>query len=462
MIYTYSDGDYRALAPAGVNVRDHGATGDGTTDDTAAINAAIDFAVASGVRTVVVPDGVYMIQAHDPNWTVEQSQNVVFYTHTFPGGIKMKSGIHLKLSQGATLRAIPNNAKWYRIVGAAEVSDVEISGGTIEGDRAAHIGANGGEWGHGISLVAVTDAYVHDLTVKDCWGDGINTNLSEMNVAAPCRRIRVERVTCDNNRRQGISISSVVGMTVADSTFKNTNGTAPEAGIDIESNSGTSPTTDITIERSRFEGNNGSGLCVVDGYGDKITVRDCRFSGNKGGGENYPGQVYFWVQAGRTYKVLDNWFAAPGATTCANIFLKGGKYVEVSGNVATGSNLHAQELTEARIDGNTLDAVPATKHGIELDRATLNVRVTRNRIVGGNAGVALIGTIAADRLTITGNDVSGAAGAAVSVAAPTTSVLVKDNAGWSNGSGVYFDTADTHTGHSIETARVDGADTLPT
>ena len=460
MIYTYSDGDYRALAPAGVNVRDHGATGDGTTDDTAAINAAIDFAVASGVRTVVVPDGVYMIQAHDPNWTVEQSQNVVFYTHTFPGGIKMKSGIHLKLSQGATLRAIPNNAKWYRIVGAAEVSDVEISGGTIEGDRAAHIGANGGEWGHGISLVAVTDAYVHDLTVKDCWGDGINTNLSEMNVAAPCRRIRVERVVCDNNRRQGMSISSVVDMTVADSDFSNTIGTWPAAGIDIESNSGTSPTTDITITRCRFNNNNGSGVCVVDGYGDRITVTDCRFSGNKGGGENYPGQVYFNVQTTRSYRVTGNWFAAPGAATCRNVRLSGGTNVEVSGNVATGGAFWGTGLSDTRIERNTIAAAPTTAPAVELTNGS--AIVADNRVTGGSVGVALTGATSIDRATIARNRISGATGAAVSVTAPTSNVLVKDNEAWSNGAGAVFDTAKTHTAHSIESNRMDGADTLPT
>ena len=459
-IYTYANGAYRALAPAGVNVRDHGATGDGTTDDTDAINAAIDYAVTAGVRTVVVPDGVYMIAAHDPNWTAGQQQNYVFYSADFVGGIRLQSGIHLKMSQGATLKAIPNDAKWYRIVGAAEVSDVEISGGTIEGERAAHIGANGGEWGHGISLVAVTDAYVHDLTVKDCWGDGINTNLAEMNVAAPCRRIRVERVVCDNNRRQGMSISSVVDMTVADSDFSNTVGTWPAAGIDIESNSGTSPTTDITITRCRFNDNNGSGVCVVDGYGDRIVITDCRFSGNKGGGENYPGQVYFNVQTGRTYKITGNWFSAPGAATCRNIRLSGGTHAEVSGNVASGGAFYFTNMTDSRIEGNAILSAPTTAAAVEL--AGASVILNGNRITGGSIGVALMGAANIDRATISRNRISGATGAAVSVTAPTSNILVKDNEAWSNGAGVVFDTAKTHTAHSIESNRMDGADTLPT
>lgn len=43
-----------------VNVQDYGATGDGSTDDTAAIQAAIDAAVGnSGTQTVVFPSGAY-------------------------------------------------------------------------------------------------------------------------------------------------------------------------------------------------------------------------------------------------------------------------------------------------------------------------------------------------------------------------------------------------------------------
>ena len=461
-LYLYAEGGYQSVSPSGVvNVRDWGATGDGATDDTDAINAAIVYASTRGIRTVVVPDGTYMIRAHDPNWTPEQAQNEVFYAPGFPGGIKMLSGIHLKLSNGATLAAIPNDAKWYRIIGAADVSRIEISGGTILGERAYHLGTYGGEWGHGISILSSTDVYIHDITIKDCWGDGINTNLSSTTKVVSCERIRVTRVTCDNNRRQGMSISSGIDVTVEDSEFSNTNGTSPESGLDIESNGGDKPTHDITITRCWFDNNNGSGVGSVDGWLDRVTITDCRFNGNKGlSGKT--GQLWFVTTAkAGSYKFKDNWFGAPvNAPTNCNILANGGSDCEITGNVMTGGAMKVSVVTRALVADNTIHAAPATVAAIQLDRVT-ELKVNRNRVAGGSIGLKLALTVGAARLSILDNTFTGATGAAISIEDNTTNVMIRDNVGYSNGSGVYFNTVKTHTGHSIDTAWMDGVDTLP-
>jgi polygalacturonase len=104
-----------------------GAKGDAATDDTAAIQKAVDAAGGKGA-TVLIPDGTYMINA------VKQYGRY---------GIALKGNMILKLSPGAVLKAIPNASDTYSILMVGAVSDVLITGGTIEGDRSAHKATTG-------------------------------------------------------------------------------------------------------------------------------------------------------------------------------------------------------------------------------------------------------------------------------------------------------------------------------
>ena len=48
------------------------------------------------------------------------------------------------------------------------------------------------------------------------------------------RRVTIKDVELRDNHRQGISVISAVGLLVEDTVMRGTNGTAPEAGVDIE------------------------------------------------------------------------------------------------------------------------------------------------------------------------------------------------------------------------------------
>ena len=85
-------------SPLVVNVRQKGAKGDGRTDDTAALRAAFDKVARTG-GTVLVPDGVYMVEA-----TSREHR------------LKIGSDTTLKLSPGAIIKAIPNGAH-YLVIG---------------------------------------------------------------------------------------------------------------------------------------------------------------------------------------------------------------------------------------------------------------------------------------------------------------------------------------------------------
>src|SRR5581483_5072878 len=96
-----------------LNVRNFGATGNGSTNDTVAIQAAINALPSSG-GTIVVPAGTYMIDAVK--------------------GVSLRSHTRLSLSSGAYLKAIPNSAERYNVVKIWKLNNVEIVGGHILGE----------------------------------------------------------------------------------------------------------------------------------------------------------------------------------------------------------------------------------------------------------------------------------------------------------------------------------------
>jgi Pectate lyase superfamily protein len=248
-----------AEAPAStlvINVKDKGAKGDGETDDTAAIQAAIDEVGGTG-GTVFVPKGTYMVD------TVGK------------GRLALKSDMSLKLSKETTLKAIPNDSDKYSILSISGVSNVTVTGGALEGEREEHKGKSG-EWGFGILIDrGASHIGISGLTVKKMWGDGFYVQGAS--------DVRFCSVIADGNRRQGLSIISADGLLVLNSTFKNTQGTRPGAGIDFEPDDADQKVTDVHIERSQFLDNAGPGILIAGKKGAVAKVELVRnvFKGNR-------------------------------------------------------------------------------------------------------------------------------------------------------------------------------------
>jgi len=237
-----------------------GALGNGVSDDTAAIQAAVD-AIAGTGGTVTVPAGTYLVNAQ--------------------ASIRLGSSMTLQLAEGAVLKAIPTSAGSYCVVKVYGVSQVVIRGGTLQGDYgtpATHTGSSG-EWGMGLSVQGSSQVTVAGVLARDCWGDGFN-------VGAGASGVTLCSVRAEHNRRNGLAITDADTVVVRDSAFVGTGGTLPEAGLDIEPNAGESVSR-VTITGCSFTGNLGDG--IADGvplahtgsaFITQVTLAGNRITGN--------------------------------------------------------------------------------------------------------------------------------------------------------------------------------------
>lgn len=240
-----------------VNVIDCGATGDDTTDDTTAIQQAVDDVYAAGGGKVLVPDGVYIIDAVK--------------------SIRLKSNTQLRLSPNATLQAAPNNNANYAVIRMINTNNVEVVGGKIVGERNYHTG-NSGEWGHGINVIGSSRVRIADIAISDCWGDGIYLGSSkEQNY---CRDVIIERFDIRSCRRNGITVISGRLVTVRDGLITDISGTDPQSAICLEPNSAEEYLEDILIDNVKAINSAKYGLLFglgryIDAYHNvSITLRD--------------------------------------------------------------------------------------------------------------------------------------------------------------------------------------------
>jgi len=141
------------------NVKDHGARGNKQTNDTAAIQAAIDKCAGAGGGTVYVPAGDYRC-----------------------GQLHVKTGVTLHVEAGATLWVSPDQADYRRgnrFLFAEDQNDITIQGrGTIHGTGRDDLNRKRGDttprpdWRVGIlDFTGCKNVTIRDITVRysDSW-----------------------------------------------------------------------------------------------------------------------------------------------------------------------------------------------------------------------------------------------------------------------------------------------------
>jgi parallel beta-helix repeat protein len=277
----------------------YGATGNGSTDDTAAISSAL---TAAAGNICYLPAGTYMINA----------------TAKGTVGLDIPANTCLYLAPGASLQCITtsgDNTAMYRVIRMA-ANNSSMAGGIVYGDRktARNSGgrdlplSNSGnssygvapdfEQGDGIDINAASNVVLLGVTTRDCCAQGIQIYNGASNVI-------VSDCLSDNNRMQGVSVIQGSNLTFQYSTFSNTNGQDPGEGIDLEPGGSGQTITNVLINACTFSGNQGGGL--AGGFSgatvNYITINNCTFSSN--GGYNY-GVGGIYVNDGADHWTITN------------------------------------------------------------------------------------------------------------------------------------------------------------
>jgi hypothetical protein len=174
--------------------------------------------------------------------------------------IDVKSDTSIIFEKGCILKCPTNSFDTYRVIRFDKVDNCQIDGAMVFGDRSTHT-ASTGEWGHGIAVLGGKNIIINNCSVYDCWGDGLDIWRSTDMTKMFSENITVNNFMANNNRRQGISVESVKGLRMKNLRLLNTNGTLPEAGLDLEPNGDYEFLEDIIVDNI-YTKNNAKGIAI--------------------------------------------------------------------------------------------------------------------------------------------------------------------------------------------------------
>jgi large repetitive protein len=236
---------YALFAQATFDVKNYKASGDGASDDTAEIQAAINAAHAAGSGTVHFPasGGCYMVTG------------LTFYSNLAYEGE----------NPSVCIKAISSTAALVSTPATAAFSNVKISNLTFNGNASSYTGKNC------LDLRGPTNVAIDHVTTTRCGGDGVYVTGwgTGTNPTGQGNGLLITNLTSNYNGRIGLNVATGKNIKVRDSLFAQHTISAPFSGVNIQTNAVGQSVENITFENCTFQDNTYHGVNVWEAYANR-------------------------------------------------------------------------------------------------------------------------------------------------------------------------------------------------
>ncbi len=400
------------------NVKDFGAVGDGIHDDRAAIQAAIDDAVANDNKAgILFPAGTYRVSlSTDPQHKV-CSLDLNGVQDFMVMGEGPSSIVKLVDTTDPS-----GTADWHVFRLRNNSQRVVFKDLVIDGNRTGLTNPN--EQSHGIEVEETTDLVIDRCIIRECFGDGVRLlgkppHGSSLHV----RRVRIENCLFQTNKRSGLGIQRAIEQISVINCFFDA--TVSDQSIDFEP-SGSEAPTDIVIQGCIINHTNRTPAVGFQGIRGPEPLLRCKFTDNiVVGGEVFCTDVDQLTIQNNIIRVPDT-----GTGTRVPVQVqRGGDSVIISGNLLvndtagdaviavrevnhrqvtralitnnlcfarSGNGIVCQSGDDIAIQGNMVVATGPCKQGIKVDSEGSdvdNVSVRDNDIMAKGTGTWEIGIL---------------------------------------------------------------------